>query len=824
MRKPLLSCAAVAAIAWASASAEAAQAAQAGDAQSSADLQAPQAAQDSSLTDIIVTATRRNTNLQSTPVAVSAVDAGLIKQAAPRDIGDLATYVPNFSAAKITGANAASFALRGVSQNNVIVYFEAPVGVLVDDFVMPSVQTQLLDTFDIEQVEVLRGPQGTLFGKNTTGGALTVRTKKPELGKFGAEGRASYGSFNTWQAQGALNVPLAGDILALRLVGSYQKSDGYMRNGYCYGPITPLAPSKYAGATGCGDGGRIGGTDVFSGRAKLLFEPSDGASILFQYEILRDRSDPAVAIMDTPAGSGFLFNLLGATGTQNSGGDPLDHHGAMFRTDNYLMGGKSRIDVDGYYMNANFDIGPGTLTTVTGFRSQRSRLPNTTTGDGVITAADGDQLSLFDLNRSDNRKTFQHEMRFASDLGGAFDFVTGVFYQHESVDFCVAQTLGFLDLTGGSTPYGPFNNNPYILCNDQKSDSTAAFAEATWKITDKLTLTVGGRYTWENKRWRGRQQSFIQDITGDPTATWASLPLMDLANFSRYSDGVVSTKANFKEPTWRGSLGYRFTPDLYAYATYSRGFKGGGFNDQIGSFAPFGANLDAFREAAGATQPEIADSYEAGIKTQFLDRRLRFNLTGFYVKYKNLQKQIVVPLSANGQTFQVTRFFNAASADVKGIEAELTAIPFEGLTLRGNLGYQDGKYNSYVTPIPAGYDLASAPLDRAPKWQWAADANYQVPITDQFSAFVNGNVAYTGGNLYSQSITSPDENAYLDKRTIVNASIGFNGPDDAYTVRLIGRNLTDKRYKTAKLIVGGLWTFSNYAPPRSWAIEGSFKF
>jgi len=203
---------------------------------------------------------------------------------------------------------------------------------------------------------------------------------------------------------------------------------------------------------------------------------------------------------------------------------------------------------------------------------------------------------------------------------------------------------------------------------------------------------------------------------------------------------------------------------------------------------------------------------------------LRFNLTGFYVKYKNLQKQIVVPLSANGQTFQVTRFFNAASADVKGIEAELTAIPFEGLTLRGNLGYQDGKYNSYVTPIPAGYDLASAPLDRAPKWQWAADANYQVPITDQFSAFVNGNVAYTGGNLYSQSITSPDENAYLDKRTIVNASIGFNGPDDAYTVRLIGRNLTDKRYKTAKLIVGGLWTFSNYAPPRSWAIEGSFKF
>lgn len=814
MRKPLLCCAGFAALAWSMTNAAQAQTDQPTD---------PQAAQDSGLSDIIVTATRRDTNLQSTPVAVSAVDAGLIKQAAPRDIGDLSTYVPNFSAAKITGANAASFALRGVSQNNVIVYFEAPVGVLVDDFVMPSVQTQLLDTFDIAQVEVLRGPQGTLFGKNTTGGALTVRTKKPELGKFGVEGRASYGSFNTWQAQGALNVPL-GDTLALRLVGSYQKSDGYMRNGYCYGPITPLGPSKYAGATGCGDGQRIGGTDVVSGRAKLLFEPSDATSILVQYEILRDRSDPAVAIMDTPPGSAFLFNLLGATGTQNAVGDPLKRHGAMFRTDNYLMGGQSRIDVDGVYVNANFDIGPGTLTSVTGYRNQRSRLPNTTTGDGVITAADGDQLSLFDLNRSDNRKTFQQELRFASDFGGAFDFVSGIFYQHEDIGFCVAQTLGFLDLTGGTTPYGPYNNNPYIMCNSQRSDSTAAFAEGTWKITDKLTLTVGGRYTWENKRWQGRQQSFIQDITGDPTATWASMPLMDLVDFNRFSNGVVTTKASFREPTWRGSLGYRFTRDLYLYATYSRGFKGGGFNDQIGSFAPFGTNLEAFREAAAATKPEIADSYEAGIKTQFLDRRVRFNLTGFYVKYKDLQKQIVTPLTANGQTFQVTRFFNAASAEVKGIEAELTAIPFEGLTLRGNLGYQDGKYNSYVTPIPAGYDLATAPLDRAPKWQWAADANYQVPVNDQFTAFVNGNIAYTGSNLFSQSITSPDENAYLEARTIVNASIGFNGPDDAYTVRLIGRNLTDKRYKTAKLIVGGLWTFSNYAPPRSWAIEGSFKF
>lgn len=776
------------------------------------------------LSDIIVTATRRSTNLQTTPVAVSALDATLIDQAAPRDLGDLSTFVPNFSAAKITGFNAASFALRGVSVNNIIVYFEAPVGVLVDDFVMSSVQTQLLDTFDIAQVEVLRGPQGTLFGKNTTGGAVTVRTKRPDLDQLGVEGRASYGGFNTYQVQGALDLPLIDGELGLRLVGSYQKSDGFARNGYCYGPITAFAPSKFDGLSGCGDGRRIGGQDVFAGRAKLLWEPGDGVSMLLQYEMIRDRSGPAVAIEDTPTTDGFLFNLLNIGGQRTNTGDPLDRHGLTFREDVYQRGGRSRVDVDGIYLNANFAIGPGTLTSVTGYRDQRSRLPNSTTGQGAITAPDGEILSLFDLNRSDDRKTFQQELRYASDFDGPFDYVSGVFYQHEEVNFCVGQVLGFLDLTGGTTPYGPFNQNPYVLCSDQRADSTAIFAEATYKLTDRLTLTAGGRYTWEDKRWRGRQQSFVQDIAGDPNTTWRDVPLLELGDFKRFPVGVVTNRASFKEPTWRVSLSYEFTDDIFGYATYSRGFKGGGFNDQIGSFAPFGDNLDAFAAAADPTQPETADSYEAGVKTELLDRKLRVNLTGFYVKYDDLQKQIVTPLTVNGQTFQVTRFFNAASAEVKGIEAELTALPVEGLTLRANLGYQDGQYNEYVTPIPAGYDLATAPLDRAPKWQWAADASYEHPISDLGRLQLNGNVSYTGRNLFSQSITSPDENTFLEARTLFNASVGFTDVDDRWSLRLIGRNLTDKRYKVGQLVVGGLWTFSNYGPPRSWTIEGTFRF
>ena len=190
---------------------------QAAQAQSSAEEMAS-----GRLNEIVVTATRRSSNLQRTPVAVSAVDASLIRQASPRDIGDLAAFVPNFSANTITNFNAASFAMRGVGQTSIIVYFEPPVAVLVDDFVVPSVQTQLLDTFDVAQVEVLRGPQGTLFGKNTTGGAVTVRTKRPELGKVGVDGRFEFGSFNTSRLQLAANVPIF-DNMAMRIVGGAEK-------------------------------------------------------------------------------------------------------------------------------------------------------------------------------------------------------------------------------------------------------------------------------------------------------------------------------------------------------------------------------------------------------------------------------------------------------------------------------------------------------------------------------------------------------------------------------------------------------------------------
>jgi iron complex outermembrane receptor protein len=792
-----------------------------------------QADADTGLGEIIVTATRRESDLQTTPIAISAVDQTIIQQASANDIGDLSTFVPNFSAARITGFNAASFAMRGVGQNNIIVYYEPSVLVTVDDFVVPSVQTQLLDTFDVQQVEVLRGPQGTLFGKNAIGGAVTVKTKRPDLDAFGAEVRGTYGSFKSASVNGAINLPIIDGKLALRLVGGYEYSDGYMRNGACYGPVgtfltAPFPPTsgKFIGQSGCGDGSRVGGTNVTNMRAKLLWQPSDNFDALLQYELLRDSSETPAPVNETPVNSAtrfFLFDALNVGSQGNVNSDPIKNAGVTNRSGALMrMDEGHRVNVDGLYLNMNLDLGMGTLTSVTGWRSQRSRLPSTYTGQAP-TAADGSVLSLFDATRDDNRKTWQQEVRFASDLGGAFDFVAGGFYQRDNTDFCVSQLLGFLDLTGGPLPFGAWNDTPYILCNAQKAKSTAVFAEGTFKATEKLTITVGGRYTWERKTWRGRQQAFIPTLGGGFDPSIQLNAALD-ASVYKYPAGVVTVRASDNEPTYRISAAYEATEDLFFYATYSRGFKGGGFNDQIGGFAPFGADLAAFASAASATRPETADSYEFGMKSEFLDNRARVNITGFWVDYSDLQKQIVVPITVNGQPNQVTRFFNAASARVKGIEAEATIIPTQGLTLRGVLGYQDAGYRRYVTPIPSGYDLSTAPLDRAPRWQWSLDGTYAVPISGNWKVTINGNVNHTGRNLFTQSISDARDNTFLRARTLLNASITLAEADDRYWFRLVGKNLGDKRYETASQVVGGLWTFTLYGPPRYYGVEGGIKF
>jgi iron complex outermembrane receptor protein len=774
------------------------------------------------LEEVIVTATRRETNLQNTPIAVSSVDAEFIAQTSPHDIGELAAFVPNFSAATVTGFNAASFALRGIGQNTIIVYFDSPVAVLVDDFVMPSVETQLLDPFDLQNIEVLRGPQGTLFGKNTTGGAVSVHTTQPDMNNFGGKIEAGYGSYGSWETKGALDVPIDPGKLAVRLVISHEQNDGYYKDGSCYGPITPFGPnSPWAGLKGCGPGKSVGAEDVTSGRVKLKFAPNEKFDALLQYEFVRDTS--VVASTNTTSDPSFSIPVLGFPGAT---GNPLNSGAVVSRTDNLLGGNTPLVRVDGGHLNMDYKTDLGTVTSITGYRTQLSKLPSNYVGDPPIHDTAGETLSLFDANRTDLHETFQQEIRFASDFSGPLNFVAGGFFQDDRTSFCVAQTLGFLDLFGLSTPYGSWNENPDILCNNQLSDSYAGYTEGNYKITDKWTVTAGVRYSIDRKVWQGRQQAFTQQITGNPNSRYQLFNgnMLNAGNFALYPEGVVTDRANWSEPTYRFSTGYQATDDIYGYFTYSHGYKAGGFNDQIGSSATFGNDLAAFAQAGRPTNPEFADSYEVGVKSESFDKRVRANLTGFLVNYTDVQKSIVVPIAVDGVEQEVTEFFNAASMEIKGIEAEVQAVPLAGLTLRGNLGYQVGGYSQYVTPIPAGYNLATSPIDRTPRWQYSLDAAYSLPIREVALATFDTNVTYTDKNLAFQSLTSLQQNTWLNARYLLGASVTLSDPTDRYYVKIIGRNLTNKIYDTGSEVVAGLWQFTTYGAPRYVGVQGGLKF
>jgi iron complex outermembrane receptor protein len=765
--------------------------------------------------DIVVTATRRDTRLQQTPIAVSAITSNTIQQMAPRDLGDLAAFVPNFSASRIPSFKAAAFAMRGVGTTTIIPFNDAPIGVVVDDFVMPSIQTQLLDTFDIAQIEVLRGPQGTLFGKNTTGGVVVARTKRPDLADFGGQLRGEIGDFGTRVIQGSLDIPIIRDVLGLRVVGSYRHSDGYMYNKACYGPITPVATTafaqSYAGQSGCGDGRALGGDEIFNGRVKLLWKPGSGITALLQYEMVRDSGEAPGIVNETRPG--FVFYNLGfRPGT----GNPLKRAGSSagnFGFNDFDAG--QVVNSDGVYANIDVEVGPGTLSSVTGYRSQRSRLPGNFAGAVA-------PIRLWDASRDDNRKTFQQELRYAAELSDSINLVAGGFYQRDKVDFCVASVLGYLDLLRGPSVVGNYADNPQVACNKQSATSTALFAEANFELTDRLTLTTGGRYSWDKKRLAARTAVFAQQLEGgiNPALTWQSFDSpFDYGDFDRYPAGVLRQRASWKEPTWRASLSYKVSPQLFTYFTYSRGYKAGGFNELGTSGVPLiQAQLTPY-------DPEKADSFELGFKSDMFDRMLQLNVAGFYVTYDNAQRQLLFPFTrTDGTSFSEIRFINAAKVEVKGIEAEATLVPTEGLTFRGTLGYQDGKYKSFVSPTPTARNLVDVPLNRTPKWQGSGSASYAIPIGGIGKITLFGSATYQGRSLFNFDLNNPANDAYLDARTLFNASIGFTDVEDRYSIRLVGQNLTNETYLTGGQTVGQLFTRETYGTPRYIAVELGVKF
>jgi iron complex outermembrane receptor protein len=729
------------------------------------------------LEEILVTARRVSESLQKTPVAVSAFTSAAVENKFATDIRALAGDVPNVVITNVPGFNAASIGIRGQSTGDIILTFEPAVGVVVDDFVLAHVQTQLFDLFDIERIEVLRGPQGTLFGKNTVGGVVNVITKRPEAG-FSGEVRLGYSSFNTKDVKAAINVPLS-ENLFFRAAGSFQKSGGY------YHLTKNNSVDGVQGVAGRGQRG--GGSEYFSGRAKLLWEPDANTNLMLTYEMLRDRGDSPPSVNETP--KGFLFDILGFPGIQTTGASPYD-------TGTTLCAGSAtgatcpgtlsghRINVDGAYLRGEhtFD-GAGTLTLVGGYREVTSKLPSDYTGENAY---------LFVSTRDDRRKQYSLEARFSTDFSDRFKLTAGAMYWGQKMDANATSFLGFLRFLGDPTAL----TDPNLSTANYKVDSYAVFGEAEYKVSDPFSIFVGARYTQEKKAFSVRPQVRRSTVEG---GFWPE-----------YSDSK-----KFSKPTIRLGYRYEIAEGINNYFTYSQGYKSGGYNEQAMS----ATSALPFKE-------ETADSYEFGLKTENADRTLRANVAGFYVRYNDLQRDAVVPFidPITNLPGQETRTTNAGKAEVYGIELELAAVPAEGLTLGAALGWQKAKYLKFSTDIDGDGDNDDASflkLRNTPKWTISGNVRYEFPATSWGKVSVNADVNYQAEY---ESTTLNASYSQGQARTLVGASIGWTDPNEKYRVAVFGRNLLDKKYRVSANSVAGLFNFTNYAPPRSVGIEGSVKF
>jgi len=758
--------------------------------------------------EIFVRATRRETDIQTTPVAVTAIDSQGFKDLFANDIGEVALKVPNFSAAQITGFNAAGFAMRGASQTDILVYWEPPVGVLVDDFVVPHMQTQLLEPYDIEQVEVLRGPQGTLFGKNTTAGVVSVRTKRPDFDGIATDASVRFGNYGRKELRGAVNIPIIEDRLAFRLAAMSQDSDGYYKNG----------KNSIGSAAGdvIGDRSEIGGDDAISARAKLLWKPIDTLDILFQYEYLDDDGDSPPTVNETDPNAPQAWNALGFPGV--SSGDPLKQAGVSNRDDGLQMSEGHKINIDGYYLNIDWEIGNFDVTSVSGYRDQQSKLPSTYAGEVVG--------SLFDATRDDKRETWQQEVRVASDFDGAFNFVAGMFYQKDETSFNVLQYLGLLDLFGlpspASCPAATNNDCPLVITNNQDMNSLAGFFDLTYDFAETWQFAGGIRFTSEEKKFFSRPGTDI-GLYGATPANWPFDPnntgqfpcrnLLDPADPNYNAFDCQEDQDQWDEETYRLLLSNQFTDNLFAYASFSHGFKSGGYSDQAGSgLAQPTANI--------RYDPEKADSFEIGVKWDGFDDRLRLNSAVFYVEYDDMQRAAIATVGA----LQETVVFNAAQVNAWGVETEGTLILFDGLEANFNIGYLDTEYDEFrldldLDPATPDLNLDGEDVTRAPEWTAGIDLTYVYDWSNIGSLRAIAGIYYEDESTFYYAADGSAFNTEIEDHTLINASLTYTHRSEKWFVSLFGKNLGDTTYKNASQYVGGLWTFSTYAPPLTYGME-----
>ena len=735
---------------------------------------------DGAISDIVVTARQRAEPLQRTPVSVSALTADDIAAKVGATIVDLGRSMPNVRIDALgSQGRAGMLAIRGVNYARSDQTGDPSTAFYVDGLYQTRSTLNILDMFDLESVEVLRGPQGTMFGRNAFAGAVNIRSKRPTM-DFGGQAEAKVGNYGRMEFRGAVDVPLVQDVLAMRGSVMVARSDGY------YHSIRDA-------------GKNIGGEDNITARLSFLFKPADDWTVFLKYEHVRDRGDPtptqnasttAEMAAATPGLAAQLFGTLP--------GDPPNFYNypKYWANVNVAEGMRSFVNQNNVALNVNYDSDTLSLAAITGYQQA---------SDGLITDPAGGKIAYLVNYYRTRLTTISQELRAIQQLGDSFQIMVGAYYANDDLKY---GNIGWSEYSG------VFNSQTNVK---QKRDSYAVFGELEVRPLDRLRFNVAGRQMWEDKTFSFSRQS------RNPATVPAAVGLAG-GEFLPLATPYVVQEKKWRNFSPKISVDYRPMEDVMLYASWTKGFKSGGFAAISSAVPP-------------PYEPERIETWEAGIKTFLFNRRLRANLTLFQNNLDDLQRSVNFTDPLTGAT--TNNVFNAASAVTKGVEVELDARLTDDLRLRASGGYLKARYKEFcasgfsptdilgqapfqICDAATGkVDYSKLPLYNAPKWQAALGGSYRKDLDSLGVVTLNADLNYTS-SLFTNDTPWP-----VSRRgamTLVDTNLQWQSPNEQFYASLYVQNLFNKIDTQQAIRSGGTVTVFNYTPPRRYGFVVGVKF
>lgn len=743
------------------------------------------------LTEILVTARRRSENLQKTPVSATVLSGADALQQNVRSFQDLRGVVSNLEVTPQASGGSA-FTVRGIGQTSNQVNVDSKTGFYIDEMYVARQEGNSLYFYDINSVQVLKGPQGTLFGKNTTAGAVLVTTKRPTDQENDSSVTVRAGSYKRLDTEGALNIPISPTLLT-RFSWRTQRANGYIKHLL--------------------DNGDSNNVNDQSARFQIRALPSDKLTIDFLSEYNQSKTDGSTSIaVGCRDNAAYVknYNALHATTLCNSypalGKDYLVYGGAsltvptsavltdLAKGGDYVAGNVTRHGHSASFndtravtenLRFNYDLTDTiALKSISAYRYSRAEFYNPTIN------APNDIYAEYD---NTNTKQFTQELNLTgSAMDSRLNYVAGLYYYYQKTRLLQDTGPDWIDPLG------------YIYDGRNKFTSYAAFAQASFKITPGLELTAGGRYSYDKKS--ANSYVFFQQIYTGQCATFAGAFKAGIAACGG-SPLLGAGKDHWDSFDPKVQLSYQFTPGIFTYASFSKGYNAGGFNQQLGSNVLKGGLL--------SYEPEKLTAYEVGLKTELFQHRVRFNLSGFYQKYGDIQTTVLVNL--NGiDTRQVQ---TGASAHQQGFEGEIELRPIPDLSLRANASYLDQKYDSIRSGVSFTLDT---PIGSAPKYTYNIMASYTLHPGGTALVTTSMDWRFVG----RKAQCNPNGACYAPAYGLLGGRIDFQPSETSpWHVAVFGRNLTDKVYELGRNYYGSMG-IDSYTPgrPQEFGVELTRKF